>query len=132
MPPPTRASALPQVHILAHSMGARVLAGASQTIADAFKQDVTGPPGGAFTLGSVIMLSPDIELGEFAAHSGPLLRSVCHNVVVYGDEHDSALQYATMSSGLLFKMRPDLAMPDLADNWCAPASVRKSGATMQT
>lgn len=113
-------------------MGARVLANAAQTIADAFKQDPPGsdgaapggPPGCAFTLGSVIMLSPDIELGEFAGHSGPLLRAVCDNVIVYGDEHDGALQIASISSGLIFKMRPGLAMPDLAENWCAPACVR--------
>ena len=131
-PPPTaaplaahlHATVLPQVHILAHSMGARVLAGAADTIADAF-----APPAAAaaatnglagsrsFHLGSVILLSPDMELGEFAGHTGPLLRSLCDNVVIYGDEADSALNIASISAGLLFKVWPGLAMPGLAEHW---------------
>ena len=119
-----------QVHVMAHSMGGRVLAGVSQRIADIFAPSplATEPRRSAvpprysreeFDLGSVIMLSPDMDLGEFAGHTGPLLRSVCDNVVIYGDEHDSALNYAAIGNGYLFKLYPDMAMPNLAEHWCA-------------
>lgn len=111
-------------------MGARVLAGVAQRIADIFapsplatepRQSAVPPryPRTEFDLGSVIMLSPDMDLGEFAGHAGPLLRSVCDNVIVYGDEHDSALNFATIGNGFVFKRFPQLAMPGLAENWCA-------------
>ena len=119
-----------QVHVVAHSMGARVLAGVSQRIADIFAPSplATEPRRSAvpprysreeFDLGSVIMLSPDMDLGEFAGHTGPLLRSVCDNVVIYGDEHDSALNIASICNRYLFKWWPGLAMPNLAEHWCA-------------
>eukprot|EP00892_Ulva_mutabilis_P003595 jgi/Ulvmu1/1607/UM111_0036.1 len=128
-----KADGCSRVHILAHSMGARVLAGVSQRLADIFapSPNATEPrrssvapqhPYEEFALGSVIMLSPDMDLGEFAGHTGPLLRSVCDNVVIYGDEHDSALNYATIGNGMLFKRYPDMAMPGLAEN-CAKLGV---------
>ena len=126
-----RADGCRRVHLIGHSMGARVLSAAAQRLVDLFpaspaateerRSEETpryGP--GVLELATVTFLSPDLELGDFVGRSGPMLRSICDVVTVYGDANDDALGWAALMNGWLYRMKPGEAPPGLQSTWCVP------------
>lgn len=128
-----RADGCRGVHLIGHSMGARVLAAAAQRLVDLFPASPAateerlssaepryGP--GILDLATVTFLSPDLELGDFVGHTGPLLRSICDVVTVYGDSNDDALGWAAYMNSWLYRFQPAAAPHGLKATWCGGPS----------
>lgn len=124
-----RADGCHAVHLIGHSMGARVLAAAAQRLADLFPASPAGTEErrssaeprygpGVLDLATVTFLSPDLELGDFVGRTGPLLRSICDVVTVYGDSNDDALGWAAHMNSWLYRFRPAAAPRGLKATWC--------------
>jgi|GEM_PF-3778975 esterase/lipase superfamily enzyme len=75
-----------RVHLIAHSMGSRVLAGAL----DADVRPRTGPHRGR-RFASVAFLAPDIDAARFRDRVVPAVRRVADRVTLYATEGDRAL-----------------------------------------
>lgn len=117
-----------RLHIIAHSMGARILSTAADRLPSLFSRVSTQPDTsddnirGSDTgveLASITFLSPDIEYGEFVERCGPILRSICPLITIYGDVNDEALVYASFFNTRFYNFRPQRAPPGLKENWCA-------------
>lgn len=121
-----------RVHMFGHSMGARVVASAADRLSQFFRKLPSGDPSGAaknadhpresMQLASMTFLSPDMDYGEFVGHCGPLLRSLCPLVTIYGDPGDTALDICATSNAYLFKLFPDTAPPGLKEETCTSPS----------
>eukprot|EP01065_Artemidia_motanka_P022455 TRINITY_DN26657_c0_g1_i1.p1 TRINITY_DN26657_c0_g1~~TRINITY_DN26657_c0_g1_i1.p1 ORF type:complete len:711 (+),score=201.50 TRINITY_DN26657_c0_g1_i1:51-2135(+) len=100
------------IHVLAHSMGARCLlscvSGATDLFTDA---GAVGGRDGRVRLRTATLLNPETDLSAFVADHYPTLRSVCDHITVYADADDGALFYAEAVTGkpslgrAVFKMR---------------------------
>lgn len=130
-----RADGCHSVHLIGHSMGARVLAAAAQRLVDLFpaapaatepRRSAAAPRygPGALRLATVTLLSPDLELGDFVGRCGPMLRSICDVVTVYGDSNDDALGWAAHMNSWLYRFRPEEAPEGLKATWCASPAIQ--------
>lgn len=72
-----------RVHVLAHSMGNRALAGALREAAC---------QGGKLPLHQVVLAAPDIDADVFTRDFAPLIRRSAHRVTLYVSREDKALQ----------------------------------------
>lgn len=128
--------------MFSHSMGARAVAAASDKLARFFEklpepsipepsvsspsenpaetQAAATPATAKMYLKTMTFLSPDMDTGEFVGHCGPILRSLCPLITIYGDTSDSALDLAVFFNTLHFKYFPDAAPPGLKAETCAP------------
>jgi esterase/lipase superfamily enzyme len=84
-----RASAGRRLSVIAHSMGAEVLASALRTL-DAERADV-GPATRTVVLHDVVLVSPDLAAGDFLEQVLPSLRRRAQRVTVYASSADFAL-----------------------------------------
>jgi Alpha/beta hydrolase of unknown function (DUF900) len=119
-----------RVHIIGHSMGARVVAACADMLQKLFPQSPDakaerrtapepakyGP--GVMELASVSFFSPDIDFGEFVGHAGLIFRAICPIVTIYGDANDSSLFWASFINTRFFKLQPQHAPPGLKEEWC--------------
>jgi esterase/lipase superfamily enzyme len=122
-----------RVHMFGHSMGARAVAGAAERLGKFFPEVPAGDPSspaemtkdgnGRMILATMTFLSPDMDYGDFVGRCGPILRSVCPLVTIYGDSGDSALGISAASNKLLYRLFPKVAAPGLKEEACAPASL---------
>lgn len=88
-----------RVHIMAHSIGARVLTGAASRL-EKVVQGVGPEQSGRLPLkiASITLLSPDCDLEPFRRTLGHKFRALCPLVTIYGDRTDQALSYAEMAN----------------------------------
>jgi esterase/lipase superfamily enzyme len=133
-----------RLHIIAHSMGARVVAGAARRIQRLFPQslDPLAEPRDcevAATFGprlmdlvSMTFISPDVDFGAFMAQYGPIFRSICALITIYGDPNDDALFWSSFLNSYYFKLKPNYAPPGLKEEWCElqPVAMRAMPVTL--
>eukprot|EP00325_Prymnesiales_sp_UTEX-LB-985_P007976 CAMPEP_0174702142 /NCGR_PEP_ID=MMETSP1094-20130205/6526_1 /TAXON_ID=156173 /ORGANISM="Chrysochromulina brevifilum, Strain UTEX LB 985" /LENGTH=449 /DNA_ID=CAMNT_0015899879 /DNA_START=86 /DNA_END=1435 /DNA_ORIENTATION=- len=75
------------IHVLAHSMGARLFAAALPSISSLFASR------GA-SLASCIFLNADHPIERFKSVDYPILRQMCSHITIYADQNDRALWYS--------------------------------------
>ena len=92
-----RANGVRVVHVLAHSMGARVLCAALPQLLAA-RSELLGP--GGLHLANIALLSPDVSTRDFLGTHLPLMRRLGALPTVYGDRHDRPLYYAQVCNHL--------------------------------
>lgn len=95
-----RAAGIAKVHILAHSMGGRLLCSSFASVKHLFapvatkRRASTGAPEGTskgMQLASVILLHPETGLDEFVASQFAEFRERCSNICLFADTSDEAL-----------------------------------------
>ncbi|MDD5557133.1 MAG: alpha/beta hydrolase [bacterium] len=79
-----------KIHLIAHSMGSRVLA-------DAVEEVAAECGGGLFD--QVILAAPDIDSGVFERDIAPRLSASCGRVTLYASSGDSALKLSKKAPG---------------------------------
>ncbi|GMH65248.1 hypothetical protein TrST_g9537 [Triparma strigata] len=87
------AAGVKQVHILAHSMGAKVFLGALEQV-----KSVLGSTGGA-RMATCVLMNPDAFLDSFVAGWYDEIRSMCDHVTLYADCSDGALFWSEVVNG---------------------------------
>jgi len=82
-----------QVHILAHSMGAKVFLGALDQV-----KSVLGDGESGARMATCVLMNPDAFLGEFIEEDGwyDVIKSMCDHVTLYADCGDGALFWSEM------------------------------------
>lgn len=88
-----------RVHIMAHSIGARVITCCAPRL-EKIVQGVGPKQPGMLPLkiASITLLSPDCELEPFRETLGHKFRSMCPLVTIYGDRTDQALAVAEVAN----------------------------------
>ena len=77
-----RDAGVDRIHVLAHSMGARVVAEALRDL----------QPGQATSLGNVILAAPDIRVETFSEQAAPIIYRRAARLTLYASSRDRALQ----------------------------------------
>lgn len=91
-----RDNGIRQVHIMCHSMGARLFLRSFRKAAASlfFKVDGASPRKGKMQLVSVTFLNPEYYLSEFVAEDYSHLRSFCTHISIFADAGDQALWWS--------------------------------------
>ena len=109
------ANGVTKVHVLAHSMGARLLLSSLPRLLSS--PAIASP--GRLRLANIALLSPDFPLRAFETESVPFLRNLAaaHGTVttIYGDRHDRPLGYGEVFNRLL--RRPSEGWRSLGRLW---------------
>jgi len=94
-----RGAGVTRLHILTHSMGARLVLAALPNLLK-IMQPVESTAGGQDTirLATCVLISPDAKQESFLAHDFDLLRSICSRITMYADERDWALFFSELFS----------------------------------
>ena len=85
------------IHLLAHSMGARLVMHALP----ALQASPLFAQAGGLVLGSTVLLSPDYPLASFVESGVASLAALGTATTIYGDRHDQPLHYSEMVTRLL-------------------------------
>jgi pimeloyl-ACP methyl ester carboxylesterase len=73
------------IHIIAHSMGSRLVTSALETLSERGQQSDS-------RLGTVIMAAPDVDVGVFSRFANPIHRLVSR-IAIYDSSRDAALMF---------------------------------------
>lgn len=94
-----------RVHIMAHSLGVRIVTGAVSRLEKLLNGSGPKQPGKLqLKVASITLLSPDCELEPFRADIGHRLRGLSPLVTIYGDRTDWALSVAEVANWLIDRL----------------------------
>ena len=108
-----RLQGVAQIHVVAHSMGARMfshaihllkesVAPAEETRTRRFQHRPRDESTVQLPLGSIILLHPEADLNKFIAEDFAVMRRLCPNICLYSDVNDMALLASKLVYGSVF------------------------------
>ncbi|PFH32079.1 hypothetical protein BESB_020200 [Besnoitia besnoiti] len=103
-----RDNGIRQVHIMAHSLGSRLLMNSLRKFADDIftrsidmesNDHIMAAPQDRMHLVTLIFLNPEFFLDDFVMSEYSFLRQFCSNISIFCDAHDGALWWSELFSG---------------------------------